>query len=178
MIPRPIIYLVLAGLLIGGAAAYRDHVYGLGVTAERVRRDDLDHRRSLAADAERDALNGRIRAAQADLNIARANLGRKDLELQHAQEISNQRAADLAAGRARERVLVRAASQRPVDPDRPTIRATAADLDPDAPIEADLDPRVAGWLEGVRADHNAAIERLDACVQSYDAVKAAADAMP
>jgi len=48
-------------------------------------------------------------------------------------------------------------------------------MDTGASVEADLDPRTAGWLEGVRERHNEAVNRLNACVEAYGAVKKAAD---
>jgi hypothetical protein len=171
--------LAVVAALVLGARAYLDHVYNNGVAAERSRRDTIDAKNSAAAERARADLNARIRALQGTLATARAVRDRLQLELDHEKTISNQRQADLLAGRARERVLVRAAGRTgQAGADGKVAGTCTGALDRDAAVEVDLDPGVASWLEGVRSDHNGAVKRLDACIKAYGAVKAAADAMP
>jgi len=160
-----------------GAAWYHAHVYHAGELAQKTVDDARDKRNSDAADAERIVLNDKVAAAQALLKVAQDDLVKLQKDYDDANAISKQRAADLAAGTIRERVLVRAAKQ-PADPNEPVAGGPAAVLGDDASYETYLDPGVASWLEGIRGERNAAVERLNACVSDYNAVKAAADAMP
>lgn len=176
---KAIVYMVLAGLLIGFALEYRTHVYQQGVDFERVRRDGIDAEKTRVAKLETARLNGAVAGTQAALEMTLIELDRIKLELKNEKILSASRQSDLSAGRVRERVLVRTVSaNRTAAANGQAQGSAAGDLDPGSGVEVDLDPRVASWLEGVRADHNAAVKRLGACVASYDAVKAAADAMP
>jgi hypothetical protein len=177
--PRWPFIAAICAALVFGALAYRGHVYDSGVAAESTRRDAIDAHNSLAATQARDDLNARIRVLQSMLDTARAQVEQIKKELDDANQISTQRQSDLLAGRAHERVLVDATcAASKISPDGQAPGGTAGAVDSGSGIEVDLNPRVASWLERVRADHNAAVERLDACIQQYDAVKAAADAMP
>lgn len=178
-VPRwPFLAALVVAIMVG-SLTYRDHVYKSGVSAESTRRDAIDARNSLAATQARDDLNARIRLLQGMLDVARDQVAKLKSEFDDANKISVQRSTDLLAGRAHDRVLVRTTcTAGQTDPAEQAAGAGAGAVDQGTSIETDLDPRVASWLEGVRAEHNAAVERLGACIQSYDAVKAASDAMP
>lgn len=179
MMPRWPFLVALCAAIAVGALSYRDHVFNAGVAAESTRRDAIDARSSLAATQARDTLNARIRLLQGMLDDARARVVALKKDLDDETAISDRRRADLLAGAAHDRVLIRAAcTAGKTGPDGQSQGAGAGAVDSGTAIEADLDPRVASWLEGIRAERNAAIARLGACIQSYDAVKAAADAMP
>lgn len=179
MMPRWPFLVALCAAIMVGTLSYRDHVFNAGIAAESTRRDAIDANNNLAAERARDALDARIRLLQGMLDDARARVAALKKDLDDETAISNQRRADLLAGAAHDRVLVHAAcptSQAATDGQ--AAGGAPAAVDSGSGIEVDLDPRVAGWLEGVRADHNAAVERLGACIQQYDAVKSAVDAMP
>lgn len=176
-VPRWAIYLVICIAIAAGALGYRAHVYHTGVADESARRDAIDAKNNAVAKQARADLNARIAVLQGMLDTARKQVAKLKKDLDDEQAVSTKRQADLAAGHERERVLIRAVTSQ-ASPDGQAPGAAAAGVDSGTSVETDLDPRVAGWLEGVRAEHNAAVERLDACIQSYDAVKAAVDAMP
>lgn len=167
--------LALAGALAAAGIAYHHHVYQQGVSAESSRRDVIEAANSARANKERDALNVQIATAQASLTAARASLAKLEKELSDEKSISTQRQRDLLAGRERMSVLTR---QRPTDPNGQAQGGAAGNVGPGAGITADLDGRVASDLEWARETRNEAIKRLNACILDYDAVKAAADAMP
>jgi hypothetical protein len=177
---RAILYIVIVGLLAVAFEAYTNDVYRSGIHAESTRRDGIDAFKTLTAEREQARLNTQVRVLQAQLGTAVLERDTLRTELNHEQTISTKRAADLAAGVTRERVLIRAISTTDRAPaaNGPAECSAARSVGDGAAVEADLDPGVASWLEGIRGRYNAAAARLGACVQAYGAVKAAADAMP
>lgn len=169
-----------AGLaLLVALAGWHAHTVHLahkaGVQQESTRRDTIDARNTIAAGRALLVLNERVHAAQAALAIAQLDLQKLQQENDREKLVSSQRQADLLAGRERLSVLTRAAgASNPAQSGSPT-GAAAATVDPRAGVTIDLDPAVAAGLEGIRARHNDAVNRLDACVKAYDAVKKAAE---
>src|SRR4051812_6645368 len=162
--------------LAGGALAYHHHVFEQGVTQEKDRRDKIDAANTIKAQSELAALNEKLRLAHAALTEALATVAARELELHHEQAISADRQSDLLAGRARERVLVTQHKQQcDLAQVGQTGGASAASVDQGAGALEDLDPGVAANLERIRTNENNAIDRLEACSASYDAVKSAAD---
>lgn len=172
---QAILALLLAAVLFGSLAGLHHHVYHQGEVAADARNAKVNKANSDRANAERDKLNKQIAAVQAELDAARATVAAIKKEMDDEKAVSTERQRRLVAGDERMRILTR---QRPAGPEQPPASGCAGGLDPQASVEADIDPAVAGWLEGFRLEHNEAIRRLDACILRYDAVKAAADAMP
>jgi hypothetical protein len=169
--------LALCGLLtLFGTATYH-HVLAEGVKQESVRRDAIDAANTIAANRALMALNERLRSAQAALTAAQSDLQRLQQENDRGKAISSDLQRRLLAGNERLSVLVKAGSCHP-DPAGSPASSTAAAVDTGTGLVYDLDPAVAAGLEGIRAGHNDAVNRLAACVKAYEAVKTAADAMP
>lgn len=167
--------LLLIGAVLGGGAWVHHHIYHQGELAADARNAAINKTNSDHADAERNLLNGKIALAQANLNAARAALAVLQKDYDNEKTVSSQRQLDLLAGRERMRILTR---QRPTDPNRQAASGPAGPVDQGTAVVEDIDPGVSAWLERFRAGNNAAIDRLNACIVKYDAVKAAADAMP
>lgn len=175
-IPRWLAESVAVGLLalsLWAGIEWHDHtVFNRGVAQESARRDQIDAANSAKAIAEQARLNKLLAAAQAELNTAIANLSQLQTELDHEKQVSSQRQADLLAGRERLRVLVRATSQ--ADPAGHAQGAPAAAVDSGTEVIADLAGTTASAIDQLRTEHNEAVTRLNACIQAYDAVQAAA----
>lgn len=170
--------LLAAAAMMGTAAALvwtHHHIYHQGEVAADARNAATNKANSDRADHERNFLNAKVALAQANLTKARAELAVLQGNYDNEKAISTQRQLDLLAGRERMRILTR---QRPADPNRPPTSGPAGPVDPGTAVTEDIDPGVSAWLEWFRAEHNAAVDRLNACIVKYDAVKAAADAMP
>jgi hypothetical protein len=167
--------LVLAAALVAGAASYHHHVFAQGEAHDKARSDAVIAANTLAVTKELLAINGRVRVAQAELAKAQEDLQRLQQENDREKAISSDRQRRLLAGDERMSVLTRA---RPSDPAQagPAAGAAASTVDPGAGVVYDLDPAVAAGLEGIRAGHNDAVNRLGACILAYDKVKTAADA--
>ncbi len=171
-----LIGIVLLVVSLGGAAvAYHHHVFQQGVTQESARRDKIEEDNSARADRERDALNEKIDAAQAVLDAARADVKKLTKDLSDEKAISSDRQQHLLAGTERMRILARA---RPPGPDQQTAGGPAVSGDQGAEVVVDIAGTAAAAIDQLRTEHNEAVKRLDACIVQYDAVKAAADAMP
>lgn len=164
-----------AALALGlwaGVAWHDRVVFNRGVAQESARRDQIELANEAKAMAERNRINVKLAATQAELNIAIANLSQLQTELDHEKQVSSQRQADLLAGRERLRVLVRATSQ--ADPAGHAQGAPAAAVDSGTEVIADLAGTTASAIDQLRTEHNEAVVRLNACIQAYDAVQAAA----
>jgi hypothetical protein len=175
--PRWVLAALLAATTVGAFYAYSVHLIHHGESLSDARHAAEDAELSRAAQDERNRLNRLVAAAQADLAVARARLIAIQQELDHEKADSARLQSDLAVGRQRLQVLVRAADQAGSDPVRSIEGGPAGTVDHPAAALADLDGTVAANLEWLRSTRNEAIDRLDACVRSYDAVKAAADAI-
>lgn len=170
--------------VLAGVAAFHVHAvnsaHRAGIKQEAERRDTIDAKNAALANDALLAANGRVRILQAQLTAAEIDRQKLQQENDHEKAISSQRAADISAGRQRERVLVRTVTTASCNTAQagPPGGAGSGFVDPGASVEVDLDPGVGGWLEGVRGRHNDAVQRLDACIKAYGEVKAAVDAMP
>jgi hypothetical protein len=174
-IPRWVSIAALCLLSASAALWYRGHLINTGIAIEATRRDKIDIERDRQARVELDDANARIRNAQANLDGAMNSLAKLQTELTHEQANSAAMQSDLAAGRRRLSVAITGAC-RP-DQAEQAAGAGAAGVDPGGePATATLDGRVASDLEWARSTRNEAITALQACVASYDAVKAASDA--
>ncbi|WP_056440311.1 lysis system i-spanin subunit Rz [Massilia sp. Root335] len=163
-------WVAAAALCLLGAAAlvgYRDHLIGIGVSRESTRRDLVEAERTRQAQDALRLANTRVKAAQDRLDAAIADIGKLQKELTHVQTQGAALQSDLAAGRRRLPVLVRA---RAADPARPPDAAGAAGLDTGTAVPAELDPAVAAGLARLTGEGDAAIVRLNACIAAYDAV--------
>ena len=109
MMPRWPFLVALCAAIAVGALSYRDHVFNAGVAAESTRRDAINARNSLAATQARDTLDARIRVLQGMLDDARARVVALKQDIDDETAISDRRRADLLAGAAHDRVLIRAA---------------------------------------------------------------------
>lgn len=175
---NPLLLKGLAGLLLfsavtAGLAGLHHHVFGQGVAQEKARRDKIDAANTIAAQTELAGLNAKLRSAQSDLTKAIESLSVNQMELSNEKSISAARQSALLSGAARERVLVRARSERVVGETGSVGSAAVAAVGQGASDEEDLDPGVAAGLERLRANENSAVDRLNACVSAYDAVRAA-----
>jgi hypothetical protein len=150
-----------------GLLGYRDHLIHLGVSREAARRDVLEAERTRQAQAALRLANAQVKAAQERLDAAIADLGKLQTELSHVHTQGAALQSDLAAGRRRLPVLVRA---RAADPAGPVDAAGAAGVDTRAAATAELDPAVAAGLARLTGEGDAAIIRLNACIAAYDAV--------
>lgn len=174
----------VVAVLLAALAVFHVHTvssaHHAGVVQESERRDAIDARNTALANGALLVANGRVRSLQAQLAAAEIDRQKLQQENDHEKAISSQRAADIAAGRQRERVLVRTSATASCNPAQagPPGGAGSGFVDPGASVEVDLDPGVGGWLEGIRGRHNDAVQRLDACIKAYGEVKAAVDAMP
>lgn len=171
--------LLIAVLALGASVAWYDHklseAHSAGVGEEAARNDAETARNTALAQSELLDANGRLREAQEQLAAAQADLQKLQQENNHEKAISNKRQRDLAVGVERERVLVHVTSACHPAQAGQAESASATPMDNGPGAEADLDPGVAGWLEGVRSRHNDAVDRLNACISAYRAVKRAAD---
>jgi hypothetical protein len=169
-----------AGLaLLVALVAWHAHTVQLarqaGTEQESTRRDAIDVQNTLAANRALLAANARLRVAQADLAAAQLDLQKLQQENDREKSISSDRQRRLLAGAERMSVLTRARPSNPAQTGS-AAGAAASTVDPGTGVVYDLDPAVAAGLEGIRARHNDAVNRLNACVTDYDQVKAAADA--
>lgn len=147
-----------------------------GIEQESTRRDAIDASNTLAANRALLALNERMKAAQVKLAKVQEDLQKLQQENDREKAISSDRQRRLLAGDERMSVLTRARAASNPAQAGPPAGAPAAAVDPATGVVYDLDPAVAAGLEGIRARHNDAVNRLGACVTAYDSVKAAADA--
>jgi hypothetical protein len=174
-VPRWVAITVLCVLSAGAALWYRGHLIESGVAMEAARRDKIDVERDRQARVALEDANARVRNAQANLDGAMNSLVKLQTELTHEQANSASLQSDLAAGRRRLSVAITGAC-RPAQAEQ-AAGAGAAGVGPGGePATATLDGRVASDLEWARSTRNEAITALQACVASYDAVKAASDA--
>jgi hypothetical protein len=169
---------VALALGLFGGLAWHDHVvFERGVAQERAHRDGLDAAATAKAEAERARLNARLALAQGQLDAALAAVEKLKSERDHEQAVSLDRQQRLLAGVERERVLIRVTTGAGTPGTAgPAQGAGAAPVDPGRAVGASLDGRVASDLEWLRQTRSDALAGLRACVASYDAVKAAADA--
>jgi hypothetical protein len=171
-VPRWVAIAVLCAAAAGAAMAYRTHLIHIGVSLEAARRDVIDAENSARARAALTQINAKLASTQAQLTAALAHLDQLKSDLDHEKAASTALQSDLAAGRRRLSVLTRA---RAPDSAGQAPGAAAAGVDPGAAVTADLDPAAAASTAGLTGEGDAAIIRLNACIQAYDAVKAAAD---
>lgn len=170
------IFSLLLGIVVfGGLAFVHHHIYHQGELAADARNATVNKANSDRADAEQIRLNARIAAAQSNLDMARADLEKLSKELQDEQAVSTDRQRRLLAGDLRLRVLTR---QRPADPNGQAPGGPATDLDQGTEVVVDLASGPAAAIDQLRTEHNEAVRRLEGCILEFDAVKAAADAMP
>lgn len=167
--------LLLCLTLFGGVAWVHHHIYHQGELAADARNTAVNKANSDRAKAELDRLNTQIAATQAKLDMARADVTRLSKELKDEKSVSTDRQRRLLAGTERMSILTR---QRPADPNGQAPGGSAAGLDQGTAVTQTLDGRVASDLEWARQTRDEAIDRLNACISSFDEVKAAADAMP
>lgn len=163
-------YALLVTIVVTAALAYRSSLIQDGVQIEKERRDKIDAANTLKANTELAFLNGELRAKQAALDKALLDLNQKKTELQNEQAESADYQRRLAAGTERMSVLVR---ERRIAQAGSSPSATIGGLDSDTYVIQDLSERAAIGIERLRANENAAIDRLNACITAYDAVEAA-----
>lgn len=175
-IPKWAAILALCALAAASAIAYRHHLIQQGVSLEAARRDKIDADNTAKAEAEQGRLNALVAKAQAELGAALAHLDQLKSDLDHEQAASRTLQSDLAAGRRRLSVAIARAGQ--ADPAQPPDSTSAGGLDSQSPATADLDPQAASRVVELTGTGDSAIIRLNACIAAYDAVKAAADALP
>lgn len=162
--------------LAGAGTWYHHHVYHQGELAADARNLLVAKANSDRANAERDRLNGRVAAVQAELNTYTAALEALQRDYEDEKAVSDGRRRALATGAERMQIL---AAKRPADPNRPPGGAAAGAVDTGGAVDTyDIDPAVAANLEQFRVDHNGAIKAVSACVGQYDALKQAVDALP
>jgi predicted nucleic acid-binding Zn-ribbon protein len=166
--------LLLAVALIGGYKTWEHHIFEQGVAQEKARRDKIDADNTIKAQDELAALNAKVRQAQSELASARDRLASLETELQHEKDTSADYQRRLAAGTERMRVLT---IQRKAADTGPAAGTAPAAVDPGAEVVADLAPSAGAAIERLRLNENSAVIRLEACINAYDAVKAAADAL-
>lgn len=167
--------LLLLAALCGAGVWYHGHVFHQGEVAANDANAIVAKANSDRADAERDKLNGKVRAAQSLVTAGDAKVAQLETRLLDEKAISVDLQRDLSAGRKRLSILTRA---RPVDPNGPPGGPAAGQVNQGAGVIADIDPGVASNLERFRSDYNSAVERLNMCIVRYDTVRAAAEAMP
>lgn len=163
-------YALLVTIVVTAALAYRSSLIQDGVQIEKDRRDKIDAANTLKAKTELAFLNGELRAKQFALDKAILDLNQKKTELQNEQAESIAYQRRLAAGTERMSVLVR---ERRIAQAGSAPSAAIGGLDSDTYVIQDLAGNVAAAIERVRANENAAIDRLEACIKAYDAVEAA-----
>jgi len=163
-------YALLVTIVVTSAFAYRTHVFNSGVAEERGRRDAIEIANSVKAEKELAVLNGKMLAAQSALDQAIADLNEKKVELQNEQNESLDYQRRLAAGTERMSALVR---ERRIAQAGSAPSSTIGGVDSDSYVIQDLSEQSAIAIERVRANENAAIDRLNACIKAYDAVEAA-----
>ena len=163
-------YALLAAVIVFAALSYRSHLIGTVVAQEKSRRDAIDAANTARANAELATLNGKLRVAQALLDQAIIDLNTKKQELQHEQDQSLDYQRRLAAGTDRMSVLVR---ERRIAQAGSLAGSAIAGVDQDTYVVQDLAEQSAVAIERLRANENAAIDRLNACIVAYDAVEAA-----
>lgn len=165
-------YALIVTIIVASALAYRSSLIQDGVQIEKDRRDKIDAANTLKAQTELAFLNGELRAKQAALDKAILDLNQKKTELQNEQVESANYQRRLATGTERMSVLVR---ERRIAQAGSAPSATIGGLDSDTYVIEDLSERSAIAIERLRANENAAIDRLNACITAYDAVVAASN---
>lgn len=170
----------LVAVVLAGAAAWHAHAvssaHHAGVVQESERRDAIDARNTAAANTALHEANEHVRALQATLADLQARLSHLSQENENAKIADARRHADLLAGRDRMRVDVQPAA-RDLAQAGSAAGAAAAGVDPEPAAQYDLSPAAAAGLDAIRGEHNEAVRRLGACIEAYDKVKAAVDAL-
>lgn len=166
-VPAWVAAVTLCMLGAAGLLAYRDHLVGLGVMQEAARRDALEAERMRQAQDALRLVNARIKAAQDRLDAAIADLHQLQQEFSRVQTQGTALQSDLAAGRRRLPVLVRALA---ADSAGPVDATRSPGMDTGTAVAAELDPAVAAGLARLTGEGDAAIVRLNACIAAYDAV--------
>lgn len=171
-----LVLLIACALALAGAGIWtHQHIYHQGELAADARNAAINKANSDKANRERDALNAKIAKVQGDLNDAQRIVANLTRSYEDEKIISEQYQRDLLTGRERLRILTRKQS---ADSNGSTDSGAAGTVDTGTAVIEDIDPAAAAWLERFRAGSNAAIDRLNACIVRFDALKAAVEAMP
>lgn len=157
---------LLVAMAIGAALAYRAHLVDEGRDAADAHHAQLDAVREKAASGALAAANLTIAAKQAALDAATAALADRERDLHEQQTRATALQSDLAAGRVRLPVAARCAGGGAAGKGQ---IVSAAGLDPQPAIAAELDPQAAVRLSQLTGTGDDAIVRLNACIVAYDA---------
>ena len=166
-----IIVLILA---LFGFGVYVHHlVYEEGYTAAEAIYQKSEAAATAIANKQLAEDNAKIAAAQDIIDSTQIDLSNKQKELQNEKVTSSNYKSDLLDSRKRLSVLV-ALSQTGTASQ--VVSSTAPRLDNKSEVTAYIDPTVASNLAGITTTGDSAITRLNACIEAYNAVKAASDA--
>ena len=163
------IYLYGLALIALSAAVWGLHhyVYQQGYDAAEAKWQKINADATIGADEKLAEKNAEVRKAQSELTAFMASLADKQKELNDAKATSAALQSDLAAGRVRLRVLTTSHALNRAGQDS---GPAAAAVDTGAEVTEDLAPSVAAGLERLRANENEAIDRLNGCIEAYEAV--------
>lgn len=179
MLPIPLLYKVIGiGLMIAALfaayGAWHHHIYQSGVDAENTRWLKIESDAKAKAESVLAVSNGKVKALQAILDDTQSKLTAKLKGLQDAKVTAASLTSDLRSGAKRMSVRASAPAGCPTG----SLEGSApVNDDHGTEITADLDPALAADIANDYATGDQAIMRLNACIESYDAVKAAADAL-
>jgi len=165
---------ILCGVVVAGANHYKNSLIERGVAQESARRDLIDEKNRNTAQAALIALNKQILIAKNQLAEAQEQLSKLQTEAQSAQTESLIRESALRSGAERMRITV--IQHNATAAAGPDGDSSITAVDTGTRVVEDLPPEIAGDLESLRRNENTAIDRLNACIVAYDAVKAAIEA--
>lgn len=165
--------LVLCSALWVGYAYWHHEVYQDGYDVAEALYKKREAKATSDALAEKGKLDSSVKLKQAELDSALSKLSSKEKEYRDEQIKSSAYQRDLAAGNKRLRVLTTANPNCSAGKNQGGVAAGVGNA---SETLADLPPRIAANLDRLRSNENEAIRRLDACVDAYEAVRAAANA--
>ena len=160
--------------ILAGLTWYHHHVYQQGYDQRADEQLVIDAKNKIAAEKELNKLNMHVNEVQSELDKSTATLSTKQVELDHAKQLSSDYQVRLASGTDRLRVLTKSTcSNKAANPQS----ASLTDVDNRTEVTAELDGAVAANLVKLAGEGDEAITRLNACIVSYNLVKTAADSI-
>lgn len=160
---------IVASLAIA-AHLYHSHVFNQGVAQESKRRDKIDADNAATAQKALMELNAKILVAQAQLDAARIDLEKLQQENESEKVASSIRESALRSGAERMRADF---VNRSIAQAGSNTNGSASNVDNGATVTEDLSGDAAAGLESIRQNENNAIDRLNGCISSYDAMRQA-----
>lgn len=148
------------------------HYYDQGIRDKEIAVCEVARKDANAeADKKIIELNATVKTQQDQLNTAALKIANQGTELKNVQAESKNYQSQLAAGTKRLRVAI-ATNSEDCAAGQSTSTAVG-NVDNGTAITADLSAEVASGLVGIASEGDSAIMRLNACIESYNAVRSA-----